>query len=67
MHHCECFMLEYISLSTGLVPNRFDYMRFSVGLWISYVNRGETVQVEIIQSFIYRGIYYFTKPIEGAV
>lgn len=42
----ECFVVEYISFSTGPVPNRYDYnMRFSVILWVTY----ESLMVQLTE------------------
>lgn len=64
----ECFLFEYISLHTGLASNRYDYMRFSVHLWLipfmahlwftqvkwrsETVHLGELVQPHMIQSLL---------------
>ena len=73
----EYFIFEYISFSTGPAGNSYEYMRFSVCLWLSQVNWWGmakwtssprwVVRIYIIQSFIYREVHYFTEPSEGTV
>ena len=31
-----CYVFEYISFSASPAPNRYDYMQFSVRLWLFY-------------------------------
>ena len=68
-------------MNTGSAPNRYDYMKFPFRLWLTYglfrwtgavwlsepAHLGELVRTHIIQSFIYRGAYYFTEPSEGTI
>ena len=66
------YFIWIFPMSTGLAPNRYDYMRFPIRIWLNYVllrwagafcqskpvYLGALARTHTIQIFIYGGVHY---------